>query len=78
VLVALSDNELDAAKSFRNLARVHVLHVDDVGVADLVRAATLVLSQAALDNLTSRARLRGPDGPGRSQNAGLDDPRRSS
>src|SRR4051812_6646579 len=56
VLVALSDNELAAAKSFRNLARVHVLHVDDVGVADLIRAATLVLSQAALDNLTSRAR----------------------
>jgi large subunit ribosomal protein L23 len=39
---------------------VHVLHVDDVGVADLVRAATLVLSQAALDNLTSRARKATP------------------
>ena len=45
-----------AAKSFRNLSRVHVLHVDDVGVADLVGAATLVLSQAALDALTARAR----------------------
>ena len=56
VLVALADDELAAAKSFRNLARVHVLHVDDVGVADLVRAATLVISQAALDNLTARAR----------------------
>jgi large subunit ribosomal protein L4 len=56
VLVALADDELTAAKSFRNLARVQVLHVDDVGVADLVRAATLVLSQAALDNLTTRAR----------------------
>jgi large subunit ribosomal protein L4 len=56
VLVALADDELTAAKSFRNLARVNVLHVDDVGVADLVRAATLVLSQAALDNLTARAR----------------------
>src|SRR5690349_18218151 len=56
VLVALSDNELDAAKSFRNLARVNVRHVEDVGVADLVGAATLVLSQAALDNLTARAR----------------------
>ena len=42
VLVALGDDELTAAKSFRNLARVNVLHVDDVGVADLVRAATLV------------------------------------
>ena len=56
VLVALADDELTAAKSFRNLSRVIVLHVDDVGVADLVRAATLVLSQAALDNLTARAK----------------------
>jgi large subunit ribosomal protein L4 len=56
VLVALADDEFAAAKSFRNLARVHVLHVDDVGVADLVRAATLVLSQGALDALTVRAK----------------------
>ena len=33
VLVALADDELAAAKSFRNLAGVNVLHVDDVGVA---------------------------------------------
>ena len=58
VLVALHEDELAAAKSFRNLARVYVLHVEDVGVADLVRAATLVLSQAALDNLTTRARRK--------------------
>src|SRR6476646_638863 len=44
VLVALGDDELVAAKPFRNLARVGVLHVDDVGVADLVGAATLVTS----------------------------------
>jgi large subunit ribosomal protein L4 len=56
VLVALGDDEFAAAKSFRNLSRVHVLHVDDVGVADLVGAATLVLSQAALDALTARAK----------------------
>ena len=56
VLVALGDDEFTAAKSFRNLSRVHVLHVDDVGVADLVGAATLVVSQAALDSLTERAR----------------------
>jgi large subunit ribosomal protein L4 len=30
--------------------------VDDVGVADLVGAATVVVSQAALDQLTARAR----------------------
>jgi large subunit ribosomal protein L4 len=56
VLVGLGDDELTAAKSFRNLSRVLVLHVDDIGVADLVRAATLVISQSALDNLTARAR----------------------
>jgi large subunit ribosomal protein L4 len=81
VLVALGDDGLIAAKSFRNLSRVHVLHVDDVGVADLVRAATLVLSQSALDKLTARARkeiLRGADGPDLSQDAGLDAPRRTS
>ena len=56
VLVGLGDDELTAAKSFRNLSRVIVLHVDDIGVADLVRAATLVVSPAALDSLTNRAR----------------------
>jgi large subunit ribosomal protein L4 len=56
VLVALADDEFTAARSFRNLSRVVVLHVEDVGVADLVGAATLVLSQGALDNLTARAR----------------------
>src|SRR4051794_5163503 len=40
VLVALADGELVAAKSFRNLTRVTVLHVDDVGVADVVGCAT--------------------------------------
>ena len=56
VLVVLGDDEIVAAKSFRNLTRVSVLHVDDVGVADLVGAATLVASQPALDALTERAR----------------------
>jgi large subunit ribosomal protein L4 len=56
VLVVLADGETVAAKSFRNLSRVSVLHVEDVGVADLVGAATLVVSQPALDALTARAR----------------------
>src|ERR1700733_3724963 len=54
-LVALAPEESDAALSFRNLARVAVLQHEDVGVADLVGAASLVLSQAALDALTARA-----------------------
>src|SRR3954468_420557 len=56
VLVALSSEGQDAAaKSFRNLAGVSVLPVDAVGVADVVGAATLVVSREALDHLTSLA-----------------------
>ena len=55
VLVVLDGAELDAGKSFRNLAGVSVLAWEDCGVADLVGAATLVLSPPALDALTERA-----------------------
>jgi large subunit ribosomal protein L4 len=54
-LVALAAEESAAALSFRNLARVSVLLHENVGVADLLGAASLVLSQAALDALTARA-----------------------
>ncbi|HXA54762.1 MAG TPA: 50S ribosomal protein L4 [Solirubrobacteraceae bacterium] len=54
-LVALAPEEADAALSFRNLARVAVLAHENVGVADIIGAASLVLSQAALDALTARA-----------------------
>jgi large subunit ribosomal protein L4 len=56
VLVVLDGEELAAAKSFRNLAGVSVIAHEDAGVADIVGAATLVLSQPALDALTERAR----------------------
>jgi large subunit ribosomal protein L4 len=55
VLVVLSDGEEACAKSFRNLADVSVLHVDDVGVADVIGAARLVVSEAALARLTEKA-----------------------
>jgi large subunit ribosomal protein L4 len=55
VLVVISPDELVAGKSFRNLAGVTVLAAQDAGVADIVGAATLVASQAALDALTERA-----------------------
>jgi large subunit ribosomal protein L4 len=61
VLIALYDDEFDAAKSFRNLTRVNVLHADDVGVADIVGAATFVASQAALDAITTRAKKEAKD-----------------
>jgi large subunit ribosomal protein L4 len=56
VLVVLDAEELAAGKSFRNLAGVTVLAHEDAAVADLVGAATLVASQAALDALTARAK----------------------
>jgi large subunit ribosomal protein L4 len=54
-LVVLDADERDAALSFRNLDRVAVLTHESVGIADLLRAASLVISQAALDALTARA-----------------------
>jgi large subunit ribosomal protein L4 len=54
-LVVLAAEESAVALSFRNLARVAVLTHENVGVADLLGAASLVLSQAALDGLTARA-----------------------
>jgi large subunit ribosomal protein L4 len=56
VLVLVDPDELPAGRSFRNLAGVTVLAAEDAGVADIVGAATVVASQAALDNLTARAR----------------------
>ncbi len=56
VLVVLTPEQELAAKSFRNLERVTVLPVEMVGVADIVGAAQLVLSQEAVENLTARAK----------------------
>ncbi len=53
-LVVLSPEESSAALSFRNLKRVAVLTAENVGVADLLGAASLVVSQGALDALTAR------------------------
>jgi large subunit ribosomal protein L4 len=55
VLVILTDGEENAVKSFRNLRSVSVMHADDVGVADVVGHARLVLSEAALARLTEKA-----------------------
>jgi large subunit ribosomal protein L4 len=55
VLVVLGADEVAAAKSFRNLEGVTVLAAENAGVADVVRAATLVASPAAVEALTARA-----------------------
>jgi large subunit ribosomal protein L4 len=54
-LVVLAAEDSSAALSFRNLAGVAVLTHENVGVADLLGAASLVISQPALDALTARA-----------------------
>jgi large subunit ribosomal protein L4 len=51
ILVVLSADEAAAGKSFRNLPRVVAMPVEDAGVADLVGAASLLVSQAALESL---------------------------
>jgi large subunit ribosomal protein L4 len=56
IVVVLDAEETAAAKSFRNLDRVIVLPADDVGIAGIVGAASLVVSEAALGRLTARAK----------------------
>jgi len=55
-LVLLDESEAAAGKSFRNLARVAVMPAQDAGVADIVGAVTLLVSEAALPGLVARAR----------------------
>ena len=63
VLVILTDAEAPVALSFRNLEQVRgVLPAEGVGVADLIGAANVLASPAAVDELTARAKgdtLRG-------------------
>jgi large subunit ribosomal protein L4 len=54
-LVVLAEEEVAAAKSFRNLDRVAVLPAAEAGVADVIAAASLLVSEAALEQLTARA-----------------------
>jgi large subunit ribosomal protein L4 len=54
-LILLTDAEAAAGKSFRNLARVVAMPVRDAGVADIVGAASLLVSESALDALVARA-----------------------
>jgi large subunit ribosomal protein L4 len=53
-LVVLDAEETGALKSFRNIARVQVAEVGAIGVADVIGAASLVLSEKALETLRER------------------------
>ena len=58
VLLLLTPDQDVADKSFRNLERVSVLSAENAGVADIVGAAQLVVTESALDALTARAKKR--------------------
>jgi large subunit ribosomal protein L4 len=53
-LIVLAPEEGGAAKSFRNIPRVDVAEVSAVGVADVIGAASLVVSEQALEKLKER------------------------
>jgi len=54
-LVLLDTDEANAGLSFRNMWRVMAMPVEDAGVADVIGAASLLVSEAALEQLTARA-----------------------
>ncbi|MFZ0384874.1 MAG: 50S ribosomal protein L4 [Solirubrobacteraceae bacterium] len=54
-LVLLGADEANAGLSFRNLPRVTVMPVDEAGVADVIGAASLLVSETALPSLITRA-----------------------
>jgi large subunit ribosomal protein L4 len=58
LIVVTGADEAAVFKSFRNLAGVNVLASDDVGIADLIGAASVVFSTDALDAVTARAKKR--------------------
>jgi large subunit ribosomal protein L4 len=65
-LVLLTDDEVAAGKSFRNLPDAEAIPVQDAGVAEIVGAASLLVSEAALESLVARAGTSSgaPDGSG--------------
>ena len=55
LVVCARENEDNAVRSFRNIRDVSVMPADQVGVADVIGAERLVLSPAAVEELTRRA-----------------------
>jgi large subunit ribosomal protein L4 len=53
-LIVIEADEIGALKSFRNIARVTVAETGAIGVADVIGAASLVVSEAALEKLKER------------------------
>ncbi len=53
-LILVTGEEIGAMKSFRNLPRTQVLEVGAAGVADVIGAAAVVISETALETLKER------------------------
>ena len=53
-LIVLGAEETGAVKSFRNIPRIRVAEASAVGVADVIGAASLVISEEALEKLQER------------------------
>ena len=54
LLLLVTAEEIGAMKSFRNLPRTHVLEVGAAGVADVIGAAAIAISETALETLKER------------------------
>jgi large subunit ribosomal protein L4 len=54
LLVVVTADEVGAMKSFRNLRRTQVIEVGATGVADVIGAAAIVISETALEALKER------------------------
>src|SRR6476620_6123286 len=54
ILVLVTGEEVGAMKSFRNLPRTQVVEVGAAGVADVIGAAAIVISETALESLKER------------------------
>jgi large subunit ribosomal protein L4 len=55
-LVLITEAEAQAGLSFRNLRKVAVMPARDAGVADVIGAASLLVSESALPELVARAK----------------------
>ncbi|MBK5233492.1 MAG: 50S ribosomal protein L4 [Thermoleophilia bacterium] len=54
-LVVILGDETGLLRSFRNIPRIDVMEVGAIGVVDVIGAASIVLSEGALDVLVKRA-----------------------
>ena len=59
ILIVLAAEETNAMKSFRNIPRTTVLEVGATGVADVIGAASIVISEDALKALEERLGAKG-------------------